>query len=182
MSLLEWVIILIVTGWFLCTIIVNLNKEDCLDFLPEVLLRFLPLWTFFAPNPASTDFHLVYRNMDNNGEISDWNDARILLEPRKVLHAIWNPYKRAPKALVDHMQILLNLYFGLKSKYKEEQSLNSLMLTSSYLHLLNYINHLTKEPENKSRQFAILEKSREINFQILFISGFHNLHESNADN
>jgi len=63
------------------------------------LLRKIPQWKFFAPNPGIEDLYVMYRTDDKDG----WSRWRELVLARKAssFSAFWNPGSRAGKALFD---------------------------------------------------------------------------------
>jgi hypothetical protein len=64
------------------------------------VLGLLPIWTFFAPNPATGDFYLVYRDELSVGGSTIWRELSAPRSARTVA-AIWNPDRRYNKALFD---------------------------------------------------------------------------------
>ena len=110
----EYLLVLLLTIWFVASVVVQLNVWEgappavhrnvrvihTLDVLGAV-----PSWNFFAPNPGTTDYHLLYRDRLDSGEISDWREAPIDKEST-LLKAIWNPGKRKSKVLADVIGIV----------------------------------------------------------------------------
>lgn len=66
----------------------------------------LPNWRFFAPNPATSDYHFLYRTVDADGTASPWHDASGI-EEREPLHILWFPTRRADKAVFDACQDIM---------------------------------------------------------------------------
>src|SRR6516165_3344166 len=56
----------------------------------------IPLWTFFAPNPGMTDYHLMWRDRYADHSCSPWHE--VVAPSASWLKAIWNPHKRSRKA------------------------------------------------------------------------------------
>ncbi|WJV51693.1 hypothetical protein [Streptomyces flavofungini] len=60
----------------------------------------IPNWKFFAPNPATHDFHYVYRTLDLAGDTSEWREIE-MIEPRRWYQAFWFASRRPEKAVFD---------------------------------------------------------------------------------
>jgi hypothetical protein len=108
----------------------------------------VPRWTFFAPNPGTADYHLVYRDFDAASQpCSPWHEVHMPLRSR--LSLIWNPQKRARKVLVDMAQSLSSLAVD-----------NNAAATFSipYLALLQLTLHHSQPAANAhARQFGIAQ-------------------------
>jgi hypothetical protein len=63
-------------------------------------LSLLPNWRFFAPTPATHDYHLLYRTLGNDGETSRWK-AIDIITGRKPSQIFWFPSRRPEKACFD---------------------------------------------------------------------------------
>ncbi len=110
----------------------------------------LPYWTFFAPNPGQSDYHLVYRDRFTDGTLGDWQEIEIT-ERRTLWSFVWNPEKRRRKILSDVVTMLGN-------HARDGQAVgNEIMLTLPYLLLLNVISQLPRLPEVSHRQFVVVE-------------------------
>jgi hypothetical protein len=71
---------------------------------------------------------------------------------RRIWSFLWNPTKRRNKILSDAIQGLI----GIMPQVKKNP--NSIMVTLSYLLLLNFIGRLdTNRSDSKSRQFMLAE-------------------------
>ncbi|RBM10750.1 hypothetical protein [Streptomyces sp. PT12] len=64
------------------------------------LFSLIPNWKFFAPNPATHDFHYLYRTLDEKRETSPWIELD-LIQTRKPIQAIWFSSRRREKAVFD---------------------------------------------------------------------------------
>ncbi|RKN04868.1 hypothetical protein [Streptomyces radicis] len=64
------------------------------------LFSLIPNWKFFAPNPATHDFHYLYRTLDENRETSAWIELD-LIQTRRPIQAIWFSSRRREKAVFD---------------------------------------------------------------------------------
>lgn len=61
---------------------------------------FVPNWKFFAPNPATHDYHYLYRTLDFEGNTSNWHSVNIIAD-RKMHQAFWFATRRPEKAVFD---------------------------------------------------------------------------------
>jgi hypothetical protein len=68
----------------------------------------LPRWTFFAPNPGLSDFHLSYRTIAADGTPSPWEEIDLIAK-RTLRSAVWNPDKRVTKAVIEAVAFLAPL-------------------------------------------------------------------------
>src|ERR1043165_8847499 len=58
----------------------------------------VPAWSFFAPNPGTTDLHLLYRDKLLDGNITLWRQVRL---HSSFERCFWNPDKRLQKGIAD---------------------------------------------------------------------------------
>jgi hypothetical protein len=108
----------------------------------------LPMWTFFAPNPGTTDARLLWREALGSRHLGPWHE---LSPPRShPMRAIWNPNRRIQKAIA--------VAGGLLAHAGESESTT---LTIPYLLLLNYVAAQTGSPHAIARQFAVVRTSGE---------------------
>ncbi|MER6294595.1 hypothetical protein ACWDMR_27650 [Streptomyces althioticus] len=64
------------------------------------LFSLVPNWKFFAPNPATHDYHYLYRTLDENRTTSPWIELD-LIQNRKMSQAFWFSSRRTEKAVFD---------------------------------------------------------------------------------
>lgn len=103
----------------------------------------LPSWSFFAPNPARTDSHLLYRHRLANGDVTPWTEAFVW---RPVWYRfLWNPDRRAEKAISD----------ATSSLQRHTQALG-VRLSIPYLLLLEHVSHLPSPHGAVAVQFALM--------------------------
>lgn len=123
------------------------------------LLHLIPRWTFFAPNPAMRDAHIVMRFRLADGFETDWVYLDIAPK-RTALDPLWNPGKRARKVVSDCINSIKSLRFRLK-----DDSLIKYYIP--YLILLNVAVNATKRPsDSKEIQFSIIETTGRSNRRI----------------
>jgi hypothetical protein len=131
---------------------------------------FVPGFSFFAPNPGSHDYVLVYRTF-TNGLASYWKDP-LDARPRSLTSAIWNPNKRVRKAMID-------LSGSLAHSATIQPNSNDIMLSIPYLLMLHHVSRLASHDKAATKvQFALLTAAgprgtREV--EMLFSSAIHDL-------
>ena len=154
--------------WFVLSIL-NQFSFRWFEFIQQFdRLGLLPIWTFFAPNPGQTDYHMIYRNMYADGSCSEWAEVEIPTR-NGLVASVWNPDKRIVKAIDDAVAGLIQLM-------REKGERSEFLLSFSYLFLLNFVSAVNKDNDAGSRQFAIVE-TRGLNRteapSLLFVSEFH---------
>lgn len=103
----------------------------------------IPSWSFFAPNPARTDPHLLYRHSLANGAVTGWTEAFVW---RPVWYRfLWNPDRRAEKAISD----------ATSSLQRRTKPLG-VRLSVPYLLLLEHVSRLPSPREAVAVQFALM--------------------------
>ncbi|PNE37327.1 MULTISPECIES: hypothetical protein [Streptomyces] len=68
----------------------------------------LPNWRFFAPTPATHDYHFVYRTLGAEGTTSPWQGLDVI-EGRKPWQIAWFPTRRPEKAVFDICSEILHV-------------------------------------------------------------------------
>lgn len=136
--------------WLLLTILIQFDFKWANQIKKQDVFHLLPSWTFFAPNPGTSDYHIVYRTMDENNHVSAFVEFP-LHSDRPLTHAFWNSSKRVKKVLTDLVMILK------KTIAAEDLNKEKLQVSFSYIALLNFLTHLEKPASAKFIQFAILE-------------------------
>ncbi|WP_438388868.1 hypothetical protein [Actinopolyspora saharensis] len=80
----------------------------------DVLSSLFPNWRFFAPEPAQHDYHIIYRTLDEENEVSQWNLVDVVTG-RKFRQIAWFPDRRTEKAVFDiATELITNLEKGLE--------------------------------------------------------------------
>jgi hypothetical protein len=137
------------------------------------VMALIPIWSFFAPNPGRTDYHLLFRDQLVTGEWCPWHE--ISQGPRTSLRSVWNPGKRRAKGLTDHISSLMRSLNGV------ELEPIVMVLHPSYLTLLRWVTIQGSDPRSHSRQFLVAQTSgfgaESTEPEILFISLAHPLRE-----
>ncbi len=110
----------------------------------------IPMWTFFAPNPGTTDTRLLWRERLFDGSISPWHEVDPPIGG--VLRAVWNPRKRIRKAITDACSIL--------ARRAAAEPKNKLLLISiPFLMILRYICSFPASRLAVARQFVLCQTS-----------------------
>ena len=138
--------------WLLATVICQFEHWKLTTVIRTYdPLNLIPLWTFFAPNPGKQDYHLLYRDKEPGGTLSDWVEVD-LHEERYLFSFIWNPDKRDKKVLSDIVQDLIMMI----RTDNGERNKKYLMVTLPYLAILKLV--CTRErasSETAYRQFML---------------------------
>ena len=161
--------ILFIKGIFCFILLLSfLRGIKILDF---ILYRFplctqlIPGWSFFATTPNTFDYHLLYREI-NNQQVEEWQDLYTLEEKRSIYSFLWNPEHRFTKAFVDLAVDLINFSHTAKDK-------RQVYISLSYLQILNYVDSLNHKPFSEKVQFLILTNSRAHDYKVMFLSDVH---------
>ena len=130
----------------------------------------LPIWTFFAPNPGTTDTRLFWREALGARAFGPWHE---LSPPRSSRwRAIWNPDRRVQKAIADAGGLLAQSDGGAEST----------TLTIPYLLLLKYVTVQPGSPHAIARQFVVAQTSGEPpefdDFRAVALSRWHGIGET----
>jgi hypothetical protein len=78
----------------------RLSRKDTFSMLPN--------WRFFAPIPATNDYHFLYRVLDADGITSPWRGLDVI-ENRKPWQVVWFPTRRSGKAIFDLCHEILHV-------------------------------------------------------------------------
>lgn len=164
-------IVALLSTWFLISAFYQLQMPLTVSIKRRDYFALIPKWTFFAPNPANTDYRLLYRDRLSDGSVTPWQEAAFCREKR-LSTALWNPKKRNQKAISDLMRSLL------RSFRNSNESAAALQLTLSYIGLLNIVTHLRHNEFSQFTQFAVFQTygfSRLRNARLVMHSQFHSL-------
>lgn len=174
------IIVLII--WFMVSIIGQFHDKR-VEFIRKYdIFGLIPLWTFFAPNPGHTDYHLLYRDKYNNDSstITPWKEIPLTTKRRK-LDFLWNPSKRKTKVMSDAVHYLLNfIEINLELKIPIKIIKSVIMVSTPYLILLSIVASQGKKEKKLiiSRQFALAESFGFNSNQkpnLILCSAFHHL-------
>jgi hypothetical protein len=108
----------------------------------------LPVWTFFAPHPGTTDYYLLYRDRLRDGSLDPWREVELKPAENGLRLALWNPGKRRHKAVSDVVGALL------RSRGRHGEGL---VVTVPYILVLNAVTARPHAPGATGTQFMIME-------------------------
>lgn len=132
--------------WFFISVLNQLRVKWFKSIKYRDIFALIPSWSFFAPNPGRTDYHLMARFETDKNTLSPWQNLNI--NKKSSLSGIWNPNKRMQKTLTDCTSEIKFLKIDYNS--------DSIELTNAYLTLLS-IALKYKQPNASKIQFSIIE-------------------------
>lgn len=197
-------VVLVFALWFGASV---LNQFDATGYGPARRVAFLlrsldffsliPSWNFFAPNPGTNDYHLLYREQLDETTYGVWREVPF---PKQsgLLRLLWNPRKRRGKVLSDVVVSLGRAVAAAREtaveqlpravaetrEYEAEltrlisDELQPLKLSIPYLIILNYLNGLPHSPFGRSIQFLFAQTEGfdpRAEPDILYVSELHDL-------
>lgn len=179
MSLSSSILLGLLALWFLLSVLAQFRRVAWLgDWVSRVkhrdYLALIPAWAFFAPNPGTRDFELLFRDRLVDGQFTPWKEMERPVG--SFLRAIWNPSKRRQKAVVDMCSLLTRM----AAENQTELGARRVVLSVPYLGLLTYISSLKAGPLSTSRQFLIATTfgyHSDKKPDILYVSHLHALKE-----
>lgn len=155
--------------WFACSVINQLPGRRLGPLKRWDLVAMIPAWSFFAPNPGTTDHWLLYRDRFFDGTLGQWRTVDTG-DTEGALRCLWNPGKRKNKAFVDAASELSSLL----GDYEPQ----NLQLSLAYLLMLTVVSREERSPFSEARQFAIAETygyHTSLDPVVRFRSEFHTL-------
>ena len=112
----------------------------------------IPVWTFFAPNPGTRDYNVLYRHKLETDSYTHWR--QLVENDPPITRAIWNPDKRTKKAISDFCVFFRQ---SLSSSLKKQQKdVKRLLVSVPYLGLASAVSSLTAAPMSEGVQFMIV--------------------------
>lgn len=173
--LYESIIASVLALWFLLTIFCQFRYTKFSAYIRHTIDVFglIPLWTFFAPNPGKSDYHLLYRDKIDEETNGEWEEMDIT-EERSFWSWCWNPDKRDKKILADVIQSLI----ASIPQYKSDKGYDLLMFSMPYLIVLHAVSHCHCKTGKAQRQFMLAETSgylRETAPSVILLSVFHQI-------
>lgn len=179
MTLLGWVYVALFGSWLILSAVNQFHGDRVSAIRRYDRLHLLPVWTFFAPNPGRSDYHILARDRGANGEIGPWVDVMPI--PRQRLRSsFWNPEKRRVKVVSDAVGSIVETMVTCRKESQARESLErSLVIYGPYLLLVNIVLHVAPhEKGSRASQFAIVERfgfGAESPPMPILSSRFHNL-------
>ncbi|EFC86707.1 hypothetical protein [Parafrankia sp. EUN1f] len=139
---------LVFAGWFAASVLNQFALGWWKRIVRYDLLGLVPRWTFFAPDPAREDVHIVYR--DRSGTTRGPWRALTTAPPNPWVRWIWNPGRFERKASID----LVN---GLRSSRQQlKEHPNALILSTPYVGLAGWVARQSRDSSAAYREFAVL--------------------------
>ncbi len=143
MSTADVAVVSLLAGWLLASAAAQLPWRVSRWIRRWDVAGLIPSFSFFAPNPASSDCHLLYRHVLADGRVTCWTSA-FVWKP-VPWRAVWNPDRRAEKVISDAT--------GSLAQRSVEDGVR---LSVSYLLLLNYVAALPRSTGAVGVQFALM--------------------------
>lgn len=167
MQWMDWLVTVLLAVSFLITVAYSTPLKKTNLFFSELLVRFIPKWNFFAPNPGKFDFYLLYREQHFGQSVGPWIQCELSDYKRNKLYWIWNFKKIGRKSLFDLSSALT------AEVHQTEQEICKLKLSIPYLLLLTYVSKCCSVLCERF-QFVIYKKSpAEYTNEIAFSSDWH---------
>jgi hypothetical protein len=173
---------ILLLSWFsvsvLCQIPRNVEKWEATRAEQWVrahdVFGFIPRWPFFAPSPATDDFHLLYRDRLSDGRITRWCEVRPCTPP-KWIGSVWNPGRRHNKALIDVTLEIAKASLIL-SRDTANRDTAEIQLTLPYIATLNFVCSLPRDYCAHATQFLIMRSKgadEDPDHHVIFLSTMH---------
>ena len=165
----EWVAMFIAISliWIIATILVQFKTKLSQHILARDEAGILPIYTFFAPEPAKIDIHLLFRYRTSE-VICEWKEAPLtsrLLNRKRSIRWFFNPYRRLEKLLFDFVNDV----------YNSRENPAAIRHLNDYMLILTYVSNLASQQKGESVQYLIAGENQMLNktFELLTISDFH---------
>lgn len=155
---LELALMILFGLWLGLSVMAQFHSERFDRFRAHDVFHLIPNWTFFAPNPGRSDFHLLCRDKTAGGEVGEWNELPMIFA-RSRWSFLWNPDKRGTKVLTDVVSALCESIDFHSKRGDTKETMEQLMpLQSPYLLLLNVVMNRQPLPDRVThRQFMLVE-------------------------
>jgi hypothetical protein len=177
-TLVDAVVGLFFSLWFVFSVIAQFECTLTRRIRAFDYLGLVPGWTFFAPVPGMSDYHLIYRQATPDSAPGEWVEVPII-QSRRWFHFAWNPERRKSKVLTDAVMTFALQMSDAKPRENEvAHAVRLLPLTVPYLMLLSIIMARDrKEPASAGahRQFAVVKRSGgpDARMTVVFGSRYH---------
>lgn len=162
-------VIVIFVVWFAFSIVGQIDSKALTWLKAHDHFSLIPRWTFFAPRPGTTDYHLVYQVYCED-ETLPWREEE-LADARTLAGAVWNPLKRNKKALSDAVRAL-----GRASTDLDSDRMWQVQYSVPYLAALTFLSGRPHPTSATHIRFMILESDgffTEREPRMLFLSAKH---------
>jgi hypothetical protein len=156
--------------WLLVSVINQFRSHAMLKLFSKYdVLKLVPSWNFFAPNPLTRDFNVLYRYRLADRQLTHWMQIR---HKPDVFPLLVSTGKRLRKGLLD---LCMMFFLDVTPQDKPD---NAKVLSIPYLCLLNYLSGIPRSPLAEEIQYLIVlthGADEEAGPQIVFTSHFHRL-------
>jgi hypothetical protein len=150
--------------WILTSIFRQFFNKKLPKFVVKICVEgfsfFFPVFTLFAPRPASVDYHIAYRYPDS----SDREMTSIEYNKRRsLLNILWNPHLKYQKLLISSIRNLNGMKKSLMEKEELDNNLIKKIIFSSkpfnIIKKLVFINLMENKKIRKGKLQIIIFKS-----------------------
>lgn len=148
---MEYAVGFLLAIWFVASVLQQFGIAQHLIFRYDIF-RVVPRFTFFAPNPGSSDYLLVTRHSDGIAS-SEWEEVAVC-HPSPVFRAFLNPTSIFNKALSDVAQMLVIMMERLR---KDGHPPELLAVTRPYLAIGDFVG--SKTVSTQPFEFAVLAQN-----------------------
>lgn len=166
----EWAALVFLSFWLLVSLLFQTKRVRFVDVLKRHdHFAMIPAWSFFAPNPGTSDIHLLYRDKLIDGNVTYWKQIRW---ETNAVRVVWNPHKRLQKGISD-MATDVQRYASGNLKHGER-----VLVHPGFIALLNYVSRLQHTPFAEFTQFCIARSfgaHSEERAELTFLSNFHRI-------
>lgn len=153
--------------WLLLSIVAQLTVVPSIQ--KGLWQQVIPLWTFFAPRPGTKDFHVLFRDYLEDGNVTAWKET-LITPGRTWKQTFWNPKNRLEKAVLDVVQAM-----AFQSTIV---SVSELQINMPYLLLLNLVANQKHHQEALATQFLVMMSHGKLSAEepnVLLLSSRHRL-------
>ena len=138
-TLADVVVGLFFSLWFMFSVVAQFEWSLSRRIREFDHFGFVPGWTFFAPVPGTSDYHLIYREATPDSVPSEWVEVPIV-QSRRWFHFAWNPDRRKSKVIADAVTALaLQVSDAKPTGNGVPHAVRLLPLTVPYLILLSTV-------------------------------------------
>jgi hypothetical protein len=167
---MEAAAVVVFSTWLLVTMLFQIDRVGWTHWLKRHdYFAMIPVWTFFAPNPGTTDIHLLYRDRLTDGAVTRWKEVPL---HTSFLRVFWNPQKRFQKGLLDLSDDLR------RHALNHVQRAEFILLHTGFIALLTFVTRQPHAPFATFTQFVIARSfgyHAETEAEVMFLSNFHRI-------
>lgn len=160
-------VVSILTLWFAASVLNQFPRSSAWAITAWDHIGFVPFWNFFAPEPVSSDYYLVYRHFGSDGWIGPWQDFTVPPK-RALLSWIWHPHRRSRK-------IIMETAFAIITNAATVEESASIRLGTPYLLILHCVSRAPRFSDSVAVQYAFIRQSHRGSNEspVAFVSDIH---------